>query len=1078
MKRTTLSLLILMWVGMLSAQTDSYTLYFGGTVKDPNGVPVPNATIFISIPATSVNSFTYAEKIRTGANGFCEHKVSVPNKMPQGIVNVILYNCDGKEVVQKGTFGIGAPNKFEFHFKWCKSIVQNKCTVTIVQSPSGELVAKVEGLAPVKYRWSSGQTTAGILPKEPGEYCVKIMTADSCETHACFKVTGIDRKCSVVISAIKDPASNAAWKLTANATGVAPFKYFWSHENLETQSIIVSKSGNYCVKVMDANGCLTSNCIVVGADLNCKVAIEAVKDPSGKVLKLVAVSPNPNLKYYWSNNSTTSSIEPAGPGKYCVTATDEKECKVQACYEVPGVPACKVVIQQSSTGHLVAKVEGQGPFKYKWSTGEETEGIIPKGPGEYCVEVYNEQKCAARACFKVVAPQSQCAVEIGVTQATGTEGWKLTAHAKGKAPFKYYWNGITEGEQSILVTKAGNYCVTVIDAAGCKSHFCRMVGMDNLCRVSIEPTKDPSGKIVKLSAVTSASSATFQWSTGETTPSIIPAKPGKYCVLVVIGNTCKAEACFEVPGTQRCNVVIKQSASGELIAHVEGTGTFKYSWSTGETTRAILPKTGGEYCVKVINEEGCIASACFKVIAGNTKCAAEISVTPSNTTTNAGWKLTVHAKGAAPFKYLWNIENATTESITVSRPGTYCVTVQDSSGCKTNVCRTVGVLDPACKVAIEVIRDPSSPTVILKAIVPSNDYKYKWSTGEDTPFIIPAVANNYCVTVTSSTGCTATACFRYEPKMSNLSYNIEGFVSLPVAITVNITLKGKATLYYLTALSANSLRVLEVPLQVKDGKPNFYSFGKVPAGKYLVKITLDPETTYGKEYLPTYYGDVIKWAAGSIIAVPHNGGQFNVMMVKGTNAEGPGNISGTVILGNGLTLSDDGFRGGNPVKDASILLVDSHDNPIRHVETSDKGVFQFKNLAFGTYKVLTEMVGMEPEWRWVTINELNPQSTNVSFSVPESSLTNTNDVAETISGFVVYPNPVSEKATLSFESAKAQQAILRIAAMTGQTVLSQNMQLFEGPQRVELNLANLPSGLYFVNLTSGQKVITAKLIKE
>ncbi len=121
-----------------------------------------------------------------------------------------------------------------------------------------ELKAHTRGVAPFTYRWSTGENTQSIVVTKPGKYCVKVTDAEGCESDACFELKrpGDGDKCRTVIVPYR---SDNGVKLTARTKGKAPFTYRWSTgEN--TQSIVVTKPGKYCVKVTDAEGCESGAC--------------------------------------------------------------------------------------------------------------------------------------------------------------------------------------------------------------------------------------------------------------------------------------------------------------------------------------------------------------------------------------------------------------------------------------------------------------------------------------------------------------------------------------------------------------------------------------------------------------------------------------------------------------------------------------------------------------------------------------------------------------------------------------------------------------------------------------------------
>lgn len=77
---------------------------------------------------------------------------------------------------------------------------------------------------------------------------------------------------------------------------------------------------------------------------------------------------------------------------------------------------------------------------------------------------------------------------------------------------------------------------------------------------------------------------------------------------------------------------------------------------------------------------------------------------------------------------------------------------------------------------------------------------------------------------------------------------------------------------------------------------------------------------------------------------------------------------------------------------------------------------------------------------------------------------------------VVFPNPMTDAATVGIQILENNTANLEVVNTLGQVVLSNNLgQLPVGEQMVELNTSALKSGLYFLNLRVGQQLITQKI---
>jgi len=214
------------------------------------------------------------------------------------------------------------------------------------------------------------------------------------------------------ITKILPRRADSGVSLTARTRGVSPFKYRWSTGET-TQSIVVGKPGKYCVKVEDAEGCMSDACFELREkpdhDGKCRTKIQPKRTGTDKEVELVARSTGKApFKYRWSTGETTQSIVVNKPGKYCVKVEDAEGCMSDACFELREKPdhdgKCRTKIQPKRTGtdkevELVARSTGKAPFKYRWSTGETTQSIVVGKPGKYCVKVEDAEGCMSDACF-------------------------------------------------------------------------------------------------------------------------------------------------------------------------------------------------------------------------------------------------------------------------------------------------------------------------------------------------------------------------------------------------------------------------------------------------------------------------------------------------------------------------------------------------------------------------------------------------------------------------------------------------------------------------------------------------------
>ena len=89
------------------------------------------------------------------------------------------------------------------------------------------------------------------------------------------------------------------------------------------------------------------------------------------------------------------------------------------------------------------------------------------------------------------------------------------------------------------------------------------------------------------------------------------------------------------------------------------------------------------------------------------------------------------------------------------------------------------------------------------------------------------------------------------------------------------------------------------------------------------------------------------------------------------------------------------------------------------------------------------------------------------------------DANKFITDLLVYPNPVNDFGTISFELTQSSDVTVQVYNLTGKLVQSiQKSNMNEGVNSISIEASNLPSGTYFVRLSAGEMVKTTKFIKQ
>jgi len=251
----------------------------------------------------------------------------------------------------------------------------------------------------------------------------------------------------------------------------------------------------------------------------------------------------------------------------------------------------------------------------------------------------------------------------------------------------------------------------------------------------------------------------YAWSTGETTPTIsVPNANGTYSVTLTDGVGCMAEHLVNIdianytyyiqaynlcPG-EDINLIV------EWNGYEEPTNA-QYEWSTGETTTFITTPNPGFYEVTVTDP----ATGCSQVLSTNVVQlpGPDVEIT-GPLTICTGETITLTASGG-PFNGIsWAPGGETTESIDVTTPGSYDVTVISDNSCvdhDTVIVISSGVL-PQVNGPLNLCNGQNGTLILLNA---AEFVDIQWSTGDNTPTTIVSAPGTYVVTVTDPNGCMA-----------------------------------------------------------------------------------------------------------------------------------------------------------------------------------------------------------------------------------------------------------------------------------------------------------------------------------
>lgn len=308
----------------------------------------------------------------------------------------------------------------------------------------------------------------------------------------------------------------------------------------------------------------------------------------------------------------------------------------------------------------------------------------------------------------------------------------------------------------------------VTDGNGCTSSASAPVAV-TVNSLPATPTITPEGATTfcQGSSVTlfSPASASYLWSTGASTQSIIAATSGNYTVQVTNVNGCTSASSAPVVVTVNslpATPVITYSGSTSICQGSSITLTapvgYYYSWSTGATTQSIPVNFSGSFTVQVTDGNNCTSAASSPVV-------VTVNPLPSTPTISAGGSTTFCEGGSvnlsAPAGYLsynWS-GGQSTQDISVTSSGNFSVQVTDNNNCTSN---------SSIPVAATVNSLPATPTVTTNGpvtfcqganvtLTAPAGYTYLWSNSATTQSITVSINGTYTVVVTDGNGCQSLA---------------------------------------------------------------------------------------------------------------------------------------------------------------------------------------------------------------------------------------------------------------------------------------------------------------------------------
>jgi gliding motility-associated-like protein len=590
---------------------------------------------------------------------------------------------------------------------------------------------------PVVYQWKKnnnafGGNTSAVSNLLPAVYSVTVTDANACTYTNSFTVT---EPFPLKIDAIVKKASCTAadGEITATAKGGTPqYTYLWNYQNANTQTINGLASGIFVLTVTDKNGCKLDSTYILAPsnNLNATIQVNNTKCSSSNDGEIaVTIVGGGNATYLWSdpNKQTTSVAKNLAAGNYTVTITDPSGCTLTKKGDVQNAPIIVLVLTpttakcfNSTSEKITANANGgNGGFTYTWNTNVTNAVLDNITPGTYTATATDTKGCTAEETTTVTSPSAikfsnQKTIDV---KCFGDNNGEASINATGGAgTFTYKWNDPNaQITNKAINLVAGNYEVSATDKNGC------------------------------------VISKSIEIKTPDEIQNTLTVKMPK-CNNGVDGE-------------------ISTSASGGVVP-------YSYAWENLlAKTSSIQNINAGFYTISITDKNNCQVVDTV-TLTNPPKLNLILSQVEKSCAGLSNSATVVEVKGGiAPFTYLWNDKNKTTNKLLSKiAKGTYTVEVTDANKCKTSekisvtehdsIIANLVFVKPTCfektdgQIGISLLKGGSGNGDLSK-------YNYFWNTTppQNTPQITNLKgAKNYQVSISDNVGCKGiTSAFLPQP---------------------------------------------------------------------------------------------------------------------------------------------------------------------------------------------------------------------------------------------------------------------------------------------------------------------------
>jgi len=797
------------------------------------------------------------------------------------------------------------------------------------------------------------------------------------------------------------------------------------------------------------------------------------KGSSDGVIDLTTVGSNPPFSFKWSTKDTTEDISDLIAGTYTVTITDSTgSCQYINNYIVNepaqfGVvmSATNVSCQGGTDGLASASTYGgTTPYSFNW-TGNRTEDVLKDVPaGSYIVTVTDGNGCTVNDSLVIIEDQKDF-VDAGNDTNKCVEQSILVGASGGFVSYTWFDGSTT---QSVQIDSAGIFVVTAIDSTGCSSNDSLMVS--NLGVTPPDLGYDTSICIngqLQLDAGSGYNS--YLWAGGETTQGILIDSLGIYSIIVTDVNGCMSNDSILIsiitlpdPGISSDTII----CYGDSIQFSSDLGFVNYVWSTGESTNTIVVDTIGIYYVTVTDSNSCQNSDSVEL---GFRPFASVSI--GNDTIICQEDSALIMADSSFISYLWGT-GETTQSV-FGYSGQHHVIVRDTNSC-------FGFDTMTITNFAKSVFDIGNDTIICQEdsmliVADVGLISYLWGNGETTQSMIGYFGQYHVVVRDTNT------CLGYD-SMAIANFAKPVFdIGNDTSFCIGDTLKIDAGAGYKSYVWSTGMTTQSIAVDLADIYSVEIEDVKTCNNTDTIKITLYdlPIVNLGATVIMCELKSFdIDAGDGYVSYIWSTGETTQVITVKE-----PNNYKVTVIDKNGCDASGSKQMVFNPAPESALDDVDTLSCPGDEL-LLDAGDGFLYHLWNDGYNEQTRTISYPDTGLYTVIMfDINNCSAQDSIYIKGFVSEDRRDtcypgVHVPFGNFVtIYPNPPTQgQVIIAFDDIDQEVISIKIFDYSGKVVLIDELKDYTGDYEKQIDLRNLPEGLYLMQIFIDNSYVVRKII--